>query len=207
MSEEIVVLEPGDERAKKIAKAMSSQTANDILGSLKDGPRSAAEIAERLSIPITTLKYHIENLAEAELIEIVKTRWSTKGREVKVYGLTERLLIVAPPVKDIKSILLKYASLFGFVVIASLAAALLLPIIAPAPEMPPAMPRVLMTPEPTAYGGGTEGLEQDVGPDAGPGLDARVVAFFLGGAGVIALLLLYEVYLYFSYYRKREERA
>ncbi|QYZ78314.1 ArsR family transcriptional regulator [Methanofollis formosanus] len=206
MSEEIVVLEPGDERAKKIAKAMASQTANDILGALKDGPRSAAEIAERLSIPITTLKYHIENLADAGLIEIVKTRWSTKGREVKVYGLTERLLIVAPPVKDIKSILLKYASLFGFVVVASLAAALLLPVLAPAPEVAPAMPRVMMAPEPADYGGGMEAMDE-AGVAPGPVPDARVVAFFLGGAGVIALLLLYEIYLYFSYYRKREERA
>lgn len=196
MSEEVVVLEPGDEQAKKIAKAMASQTANDILGSLKDGPKSATEIADALSIPITTLKYHIENLAGAGLIEIVKTKWSSKGREVKIYGLTDRLLIVAPQVKDIKSVLLKFMSLFGFVVLASLVVALFLPLLAPAPEMSEQAPRMM-----AAYDG-VSGAAGEA--DTGLVPDPRVVAFFFGGTAVIVLLLLYEVYLYFSYYRKRE---
>ncbi|MBP2145582.1 DNA-binding transcriptional ArsR family regulator [Methanofollis sp. W23] len=203
MSEEVVVLEPGDEQAKKIAKAMASQTANDILGSLKDGPKSATEIAAALSIPITTLKYHVENLAEAGLIEIVKTKWSSKGREVKIYGLTERLLIVAPQVKDIKSVLLKFMSLFGFVVLATLVVAVLLPLLAPAPEIPDQAPRMM-----AAYDGAStaaEGVDNGMMPDSGP--DPRVVAFFFGGTAVILLLLLYEVYLYFSYYRKRKRKT
>ncbi|MDD3621407.1 MAG: helix-turn-helix domain-containing protein [Methanofollis sp.] len=198
MSEEVVVLEPGDEQAKKIAKAMASQTANDILGSLKDGPKSATEMADALSIPITTLKYHVENLAEAGLIEIVKTKWSSKGREVKVYGLTDRLLIVAPQVKDIKSVLLKFMSLFGFVVLATLVVALFLPLLAPVP-VPDQAPRMM-----AAYDGVSGAAE---GADAGLVPDPRVVAFFFGGTAVILLLLLYEVYLYFSYYKKRKTQG
>lgn len=201
MAEEVVVLEPGDERAKKIAKAMASQTANDILSDLKEGPLSAAEIADHLSIPITTLKYHIENLADAGLIEIVKTRWSTKGREVKVYGLTDTLLIVAPQVKDIRSILLKYASLFGVVVFATVIAAVVMPMfMPPAPE---ATPRLMALNDgvslDSASGAGGEGLLD--------GIDASVLAFFLGGSTVLLVLLVYEVYLYFTYYRRRKSRA
>ena len=37
MADNVVLLEPGDERAQKIAKAMGSQTASDILQLLSDG--------------------------------------------------------------------------------------------------------------------------------------------------------------------------
>lgn len=198
MAEEVVVLEPGDERAKKIAKAMASQTANDILADLKEGPLSAAEIAGHLSIPLTTLKYHIDNLADAGLIEVVRTKWSSKGREVKVYGLTDTLLIVAPQVKDIRSILLKYAALFGVVVFATIVAAAVMPLL-----MPPAQemaPRVMAVND-MKLGAGAG--------DAGffAGVDPSVLAFFLGGITVLLALLVYEVYLYVTYYRRRKVRA
>ncbi|MDD4255861.1 MAG: helix-turn-helix domain-containing protein [Methanofollis sp.] len=201
MTEEVVVLEPGDERAKKIAKAMASQTANDILSDLKEGPLSAAEIADHLSIPITTLKYHIENLADAGLIKIVRTKWSSKGREMKVYGLTDTLLIVAPQVKDIRAILLKYASLFGVIVFATVIAAVVMPMLMP--PAPEPMPRMV------AF---NEGAPLGAAPKAGGegflgGVDTSVLAFFLGGSTVLLVLLVYEVYLYFTYYRRRKSRV
>jgi len=45
---------PGDERAQKIAKAMGSQTASDILQILGEEPRSLTDITERLNIPMNT---------------------------------------------------------------------------------------------------------------------------------------------------------
>lgn len=202
MTDEVVVMEPGDERAQRIAKAMASQTASEILAALKEAPLSAAEIADRLSIPLTTLKYHVENLADAGLIEVVRTRWSTKGREVKVYGLTSKLLIVAPPVKDIRAILMKYAALFGVVVFATIIAAVVMPMLmSPAPQE---VPRVMasyndaVTLESTAGGAGSGA--------AGPfdGIDPAVLAFFLGGITVVLALMIYEVYLYVTYYRQRK---
>jgi DNA-binding transcriptional ArsR family regulator len=197
MAEEIVVMEPGDERAQRIAKAMASQTASDILSALRDAPLSAAEIADRLAIPLTTLKYHVENLADAGLIEVVRTRWSSKGREVKVYGLTSRLIIVTPPVKDIRAILLKYASLFAVGIFASIVVAMLMPLLgggAPAQE-----PRLMAF---DATGAGAPEATAAVPPVA---LDA-VTAFFLGGSTVVLALMVYEVYLYFTYYRRRRTK-
>ena len=40
MTDEIIILEPGDERAQKISKAMGSQTASDILQLLAEHPRA-----------------------------------------------------------------------------------------------------------------------------------------------------------------------
>jgi len=119
MADNVVFLEPGDERAQKIAKAMGSQTASDILQILGEGPRSLTDIIDRLNIPMNTAKYHIENLLDAGLIAVSETRYSIKGREVKIYTLTNRLLVVAPRQSNVRSLLLKYASLFGIVALGS----------------------------------------------------------------------------------------
>lgn len=131
MADNVVFLEPGDERAQKIAKAMGSQTANDILQILGEGPRSLTDITERLNIPMNTAKYHIENLLDAGLIAVEKTRYSIKGREVKIYMLTNQLLVVAPRQSNVRSLLLKYASLFGIVAVCSVMISILSPVFGP----------------------------------------------------------------------------
>ncbi|MDD1699731.1 MAG: helix-turn-helix domain-containing protein [Methanoregula sp.] len=129
MDDNVVILEPGDERAQKISKAMGSQTANDILKLLAESQKSLTEITERLAIPLTTAKYHIENLLDAGLISVAETRYSVKGREIKIYSLKNQLLIVAPRTSNVRSLLLKYASLFGIVAFGSLVIAILSPIL------------------------------------------------------------------------------
>jgi DNA-binding transcriptional ArsR family regulator len=129
MADNVVLLEPGDERAQKIAKAMSSQMASDILQLLAESPQSLTGITERLAIPLTTAKYHTENLLDAGLILVSETKYSVKGREIKIYSLTNQLLIVAPRQSNVHSLLLKYASLFGIVIFGSLVIAILSPVL------------------------------------------------------------------------------
>jgi DNA-binding transcriptional ArsR family regulator len=131
MADNVVFLEPGDERAQKIAKAMGSQTASDILQILGDGPRSLTDITDRLHIPMNTAKYHIENLLDAGLIAVEQTKYSIKGREVKIYTLTNQLLVVAPRQSNVRTLLLKYASLFGIVAICSVMISVLSPLFGP----------------------------------------------------------------------------
>ena len=129
MADNVVILEPGDERAQKISKAMASQTASDILQLLADDKKSLTEITDRLAIPLTTAKYHIENLLDAGLITVAETKYSVKGREIKIYAVTNQLLIVAPRQSNVRSLLLKYASLFGIVIFGSLVISLLSPLL------------------------------------------------------------------------------
>lgn len=131
MADNVVFLEPGDERAQKIAKAMGSQTASDILQILGEGPRSLTDITERLNLPMNTAKYHVENLLDAGLIAVEKTKYSIKGREVKIYTLTNQLLVVAPRQSNVRSLLLKYASLFGIVAVCSVLISVLTPLFGP----------------------------------------------------------------------------
>lgn len=113
MTGEVVVLEPGDEQAQKIAKAMASQTASDILSLLALGTKSLTDITEQVKIPLTTAKYHAGNLLDAGLIKVSETRYSIKGREVKMYALTDRLLIVAPKRTNVRDLLSRTLSFWN----------------------------------------------------------------------------------------------
>jgi DNA-binding transcriptional ArsR family regulator len=192
MTEEVIVLEPGDERAQKIGKAIASPTAHEVLQILAGGPKTATDLTETLNIPMGTLKYHIENLLEAGLIEITETRYSVKGREVKVYALRDQLLIVAPKVTSIRSILLKYASLFVIVIVASMAMFAILPLMQHAPPL--AGPAAFQT-----EGDGRAGMiaEKALPADTGwavPSSAGTALAFFMGGGLVLLILILYEAY-------------
>jgi len=191
MADSVLILEPGDERAQKIAKAMSSQTANDILNFLREGQQSQTEITERLAIPLTTAQYHIENLLDAELISVAATRYSVKGREIKYYALTNQLLIVAPKRADVRSLLLKYASLFGIVIFGSLAITLVSPLI----TIQGGMNAVPMQAEQDA---GIMAAKAAYGAAAPSftSLPETTIAFFFGGLLVICVLLGYEAYLW-----------
>jgi DNA-binding transcriptional ArsR family regulator len=223
MAEGVVILEPGDERAKKIAKAMSSGTATEILNLLKEGKRTSTEVAEQLQIPMTTVQYHLENLSEAGLIEVVEKRWSVKGREVKVYGLRDQVLIVTPKRGDLKGLLLKYTSLFTIVMFAAIMASAFVPLamFGAAPVMAPGelggtgdgfarvnhdkqlaegspatIPVVASqaTPVPTAP------AATGAPPVATPGFNWIPLLVFFGGVVVLLVLMVIEI---ISWYRER----
>jgi DNA-binding transcriptional ArsR family regulator len=239
MADEVVFLEPGDERAQKIAKAMGSQTASDILQLLSDGQKSLTDITERLAIPMTTAKYHVENLLDAGLLSVAETKYSMKGREVKLYSLTNQLLIVAPRHSNVRSLLLKYASLFGIVAFGSVIIAIMSPLLGSDSVMHSnlnAVPRIAVqesggswakavadgyvtnaTVTPNMMVAGSKGAAEitatnfspapdavfplaQIPPDAGsssiPVVPDAALAFFLGGALVIFVLLCYEAYLW-----------
>ena len=87
-------------------------------------------MGSRWVLPSTIL----ENLLDAGLIEVTKTKYSVKGREVKVYGLKDQLLIVTPRVTNVRALLLKYASLFGVVAVATVVIGAVLQLLAPGRE-------------------------------------------------------------------------
>ncbi len=197
MVDGVVVIQPGDERAQRIARAMASQTANAIIQAFGSGPLTSSEVARSMAIPITTATYHIDNLLNAGLIEVMETRWSEKGREVKVYGLANQVVIIAPPESDLRAVLKKYATLFGIVVLASVGLWGILPALLPAPQDSMMLPAPQDAMMPKVAGGGEEitafraPLENAAGA---PPVHDLVMAFFFGACAVLFALLAYEVY-------------
>jgi DNA-binding CsgD family transcriptional regulator len=117
MTEEVIFLEPGEERAQNIVKAMSHQNAGDVVQLLSlEGPLRLSIIAERLDISLNTAKYHIENLMSAGILEISDTRYSVKGKKVKIYRLKNQVFIVAPKMTclaEVRRALTKYCAALG----------------------------------------------------------------------------------------------
>ncbi|MBN1194276.1 MAG: helix-turn-helix transcriptional regulator [Methanomicrobiaceae archaeon] len=204
MNDDVIVLEPGDERAQKIARAMASPTAADVLTALKNGDHTSSEIAEALAIPMTTVTYHIGNLLEAGMIDIVKTRWSRKGREVKIYGLRDQLVIVSPRTTDVRAILVKYAGLFSIFVVATLMMAIVAPLLFPVPAMEDGAIYAQSSPEPSVAM--DEKAVRSAGSGVVPDGHDSVIAFFTGGCAILVLLILYELILWYRDTRQNAPR-
>lgn len=98
MSEEpFVMLSLKDDKAKKLAHALTNKSANKILTYLANHEgASEAEIAKALNLPISTVNYTMKVLVEAKLAVADEYSYSKKGREVNHYKLAKKYIIIAP---------------------------------------------------------------------------------------------------------------
>ncbi|MFB6107513.1 MAG: ArsR/SmtB family transcription factor [Haloplanus sp.] len=80
--------------ADALLSALSSDTAREVLAALHETPDSPAAVADRVDTSLQNAQYHLGNLEEAGLIEVIDTVYSEKGREMKVYAPTDRPLVV-----------------------------------------------------------------------------------------------------------------
>lgn len=95
--EEARVVGMSDEEAGDVLSVLSADTARAILGALYEEPGPANELADRTDTSIQNAQYHLENLAEAGLVEVADTAYSPKGREMDVYVPSDRAVVVVPP--------------------------------------------------------------------------------------------------------------
>ncbi|WP_342306338.1 helix-turn-helix domain-containing protein [Methanolobus sp. ZRKC5] len=121
---EKVLIVPLGEGSKKITQVLSNEKAMKMLDILADKPMSASDVAETLELPLTTVKYNLDGLIEADLIKVKETKWSRKGREVKIYEPVQKLIVVAPgnmksDRSSILSMLKKYLGLVAGAVFAA----------------------------------------------------------------------------------------
>lgn len=176
--QEVIFLEPGQEKAQKFIRVISNQNACDVLQLLREaGPLRLSDIAERLGGSLNATKYHVENLMDAGLVEISNTRYSVKGRKVKIYQMKNQIFIVAPSItekKQIISAVLKYGGVLGVYLVIAVMLIVLIPY--------------------TGTGIGVP-LAGSLGGPAATSvlLDAGVIAALIIAAAVtILLLILYE---------------
>ncbi|MCD6208350.1 MAG: helix-turn-helix domain-containing protein [Methanosarcinales archaeon] len=101
--EKVLILPLGEE-SKKITQTLSNDSARQVLELLTDKAMSASEIACELDTPLTTVKYNLNALIESGLIAIKQTKWSAKGRKIKIYAPAHKLIVVVPDKTDRKSV-------------------------------------------------------------------------------------------------------
>jgi len=79
------VLTIDDEKTDEVLSSVSSETARQILTSVHDAPKIPVDLAEELDTTTQNIRYHLENLEDAGLVEVTDVCYSEKGREMYVY--------------------------------------------------------------------------------------------------------------------------
>jgi DNA-binding transcriptional ArsR family regulator len=93
-SDEAELLCIDDERTTEILATLSSDTSRAVFRHVNREPQTATDLARELDTSVQGVTYHLDNLREAGLIDILDTCFSEKGREMDVYGPAEQPYIV-----------------------------------------------------------------------------------------------------------------
>lgn len=95
-SKNFLLLSMEDEKIKKVSNVISNDSCRKILDYLSTKESTESELAEKLSIPISTVHYNLQQLMETGLIESTEFHYSKKGKEVSHYRLANKYIIIAP---------------------------------------------------------------------------------------------------------------
>lgn len=89
------------EDSRKLVQVLSNSNSIKILQLLETRNMSAGEIAEKLSLGLNTLKYNLDSLLEVDLIRVSGTKWSQRGRIIKIYESVEKIIVLVPGRKNV----------------------------------------------------------------------------------------------------------
>lgn len=132
------LVEIDDDAADEVFEALSSKTARTIFSTLHETPATASDLAEVADTSLQNVRYHLDKLAEAELIEVTDTWYSNRGREMKVYEPADSALVMmsgdGPPEMTLRSLLENLIGGIGILAIASVAFDWVVNRLAPADE-------------------------------------------------------------------------
>ena len=82
------------DEADDMLSALSSDTARRMLQEFHEEPATPSQMAERLDTSLQNVQYHLGKLDAADLVTVVDTVYSEKGREMSVYAPSDRPLVV-----------------------------------------------------------------------------------------------------------------
>lgn len=83
---EPAVVDVDDEDADAMLDALASDTARELFRALHDEPAPPSELARRLDTSVQNAHYHVRNLENAGIVEVIGSRYSDKGKEMSIYG-------------------------------------------------------------------------------------------------------------------------
>lgn len=81
-------------------EALSSGTAQSIFAALCREQATATELADRTDTTVQNVGYHLTHLEDAGLVTVAGTRYSRKGREMKVYARAVAGLVIGERPED-----------------------------------------------------------------------------------------------------------
>lgn len=171
-----------DEATADLMSALSSDTARDILAKLHEEPTTPSALTDRVDTSLQNVQYHLGNLHDADLVEVIDTVYSEKGREMNVYAPADRPLVMfASPERERPGLKSMLKRLLGGVSLLALASVVVQALLGD-------LPLPFGTGAGSADGGGpsTMSVESAGAASSATGLPPGLL-FFLGGAAVLAL--------------------
>ena len=100
------ILDVDDDEADAVFDALSSKTTRTMLAELHQTPRTPAELAEQTDTTVQNAMYHLEKLEDVNLARVTETRYSSRGKEMRVYAPSEHPAVVFIGTDDRKSSLI-----------------------------------------------------------------------------------------------------
>lgn len=88
------VLDLDDEHADAVFDALSSATTRTMLAELHRTPSTPAELADGTDTTVQNAMYHLDKLENAGLVRVVDRRYSSRGKEMRVYAPAEQPAVV-----------------------------------------------------------------------------------------------------------------
>ncbi|MFH1133878.1 MAG: winged helix-turn-helix domain-containing protein [Nanoarchaeota archaeon] len=89
-----------EDKAKKLAQVISSDTCRRILDLLAQKEATETQIGDELQMPLSTVHYNLQQLLAANLVTAEEFHYSQKGKEVNHYALANKFIIIAPESKE-----------------------------------------------------------------------------------------------------------
>ena len=80
--------------ADDLIAALSSDTDGALLTEMHDEPGTPSELSDRVDTTLQNTQYHIGKLENADLVDVVDTVYSEKGREMNVYAPSDQPLVL-----------------------------------------------------------------------------------------------------------------
>ncbi|VTT87886.1 Transcriptional regulator, ArsR family [Halorubrum sp. DM2] len=119
-----------DDEADDLIAALGSETARAILSTLHDRPATKSELADEVDTSLQNVQYHLSRLDDADLVDVVDTAYSEKGREMDVYAAADEPLVLfaggSEESTGIKTALMRLLGGYGLIGLAAVAAQRLL---------------------------------------------------------------------------------
>lgn len=94
------VLYINNEQTEDVISTLAGDTAMRVFRLLADQALTASELAEKLDTSVQSVSYHLENLEDADLVEVVDTCYSEKGREMDIYAVTSEPKVLVLGTRD-----------------------------------------------------------------------------------------------------------
>lgn len=96
MKRNYIALDVEDPRSSLIAEVLANKSCRKILGLLTERELSESELSSQLAIPLTTVGYNVKKLIAAGLIEKKRSFWSSRGKVVPTYKVSNKSIVISP---------------------------------------------------------------------------------------------------------------